>query len=105
MPTGVVVVAFLIGLGFVGLGASLIATGRPRWILNRRSREVPPAVRWYGASWIATGIVGIAVIWLPLGATPASGFVVITAILAMVGCNLMAAWTTSRRANHKITVQ
>ena len=102
--TPLYVVTFLTGLGLVGLGASLIATGRPRCILNRRSREVPAAVKWYGALWIATGIVGIAVIWLPLGDTPASGFVVITAILAMVGCNLMAAWTTSRRANNNITV-
>jgi hypothetical protein len=101
--TALYVVTFLIGLGFFGLGASLVATGQPRRILKRRTCEVPAAVRWQGAASLAGGIVGMAVIWLPLWGTPAPEFVVLPALLAVVGCSLMAGRAASRRANHNIT--
>jgi hypothetical protein len=102
--TPIYVVTFLIGLGFFGLGASLVATGHPRRILNRRSRAVPAAVRWQGAASIAGGIIGMSVIWLPFWGTAAPEFVVMPSVLAIVGCSLMAGRAANRRANHNITV-
>lgn len=97
-------VTFLVGLGFFGLGASLVATGHPRRILNRRSREVSAAVRWQGAASMAAGLLGMAVIWLPLEGTPAPNFLLFPDILAIVGCSLMAGRATGRRANPSSTV-
>ena len=102
--TPIYLLTFLVGLGFFGLGASLVATGHPRRILNRRSREVPPAVRWQGAASMAGGLLGMAVIWLPLEGTPAPNFLLFPDLVALVGCILMAGWATRRRANPNIPV-
>jgi hypothetical protein len=46
----------VVGFGLVALGASLLATARPRWILlNRRNRGVPTSARWNGAAVVAIG--------------------------------------------------
>ena len=53
---------------------------------------------------MAGGLLGMAVIWLPLEGTPAPNFLLFPDLLAIVGCSLMAGRATGRRANPNITV-
>jgi hypothetical protein len=74
----------LVGLGLIGLGASLVATARPRWILlNSRNRAVAASARWNGAAMLAVGGAWLALIWIPSGSNAAS-LVVALMLLAIV---------------------
>jgi len=90
----------LVGLGLVAIGASLVATARPRWILlNRRNRGVPASARWNGAAILAVGGAWLALTWLlPPGSGDAS-LVVALMFLALVVCLFMAA-RVARRTGH-----
>ena len=87
----------LLGLGLVALGATLMATARPRWILlNRRNRGVPASARWNGAAILAVGGAWLALTWvLPPGGSAAS-LVVSLMFLALVVCLVMAARVARR---------
>jgi hypothetical protein len=84
-------VGSLVGLGFLGLGATLVATARPRWIIvMRRNRKVPASVRWNGAGFLVVGSEWLALTWV----APAYGFILIVVMFfALMGCGLMARYT------------
>jgi hypothetical protein len=90
----------LVGLGLVALGASLVATARPRSILlNRRNRGVPALARWNGAAMLVAGGAWLATTWfLPPGSN-AAGLVVALMFLALV-VYLFIAERVARRTSH-----
>jgi hypothetical protein len=93
------VLVSLVGLGLVALGASLVATARPRWILlNRRNRGVPALARWNGAAMLAAGGAWLWTWFLPSGSN-AAGLVVALMFLALVVC-LFIAKRVARRTSH-----
>jgi hypothetical protein len=90
----------LIGLGLVALGASLVATARPRWILvNRRNRGVAASARWNGAAVLAVGGAWLALTWVIPSGSNAAALVVAVMFLALVVCLFMAA-RVARRTGH-----
>ena len=95
--TLVYVLMSLVGIGLVGLGATLVATARPRWIiLNRRSRQVASSVRWNGAAMLAVGSTWLTVTWIVNPGSDAATLLVSLMFLALVVCLLMAERVTRR---------
>ncbi len=102
---GVYVVGYLIAVGLLCLGISMLIRARPRAIiLNPRYRGVASSVRWTGAG----GSIGAAcaITVLTFGAVGGySGTLVLLVLLAFVGmgvCSLMAAWTARRGTGAQI---
>jgi hypothetical protein len=92
LMTVVWVLLSLVGLGFVGLGATLVATARPRWAIpNRRNRQVPASVRWNGGAMLAVGGSWLAVFSVLPPGSDAATLAVALMFLALILCLLMAA--------------
>src|SRR5450432_1137625 len=90
----------LVGLGLVALGASLVATARPRWILlNRRNRGVPALARWNGVAMLAAGSAWLALTWFLPPDSDAAGLAVALMFLALL-VYLFIAERVARRTSH-----
>ena len=93
----------LVGVGLLCLGAILVATARPRWIiLTRRNREVPASVRWTGAEFLVVGSEWIALTWVAQGYDL---LVIAVTFVGVIACGAMARITRGGFKVEKVTTR
>jgi len=87
----------LMGVGFVGLGVTLMATSRPRWVIVGRKPGVSAWFRWRGGALLAAGGAWLALTWGPVpGRSEDATFFVVSMFVVFVGCLLMGAHVAHR---------
>lgn len=96
------VVGYLIAVGLLCLGISMLIRARPRATsLNRRYRGVASSVRWIGAGVSIGAGCAITVLTIGLGAGN-SGLLTLLAFVGMGVCSLMAGWAAHRGTGPQI---